>query len=165
MHDSNYLILMNHKMKRLFLFNYQSMLIIQKMALLLLICQRKLDLVPLQNRWFLIHLILSNTIYNLPYHTFVCLFYFNNDWKGFTTLWFYTLSYYTYIWLIKNKLYDILLKGKQVLLKALWVKYFIKSRNKKVVNIGKIYYRIMLLFVHLFTVKYILIQITKSETW
>ena len=45
---------------------------------------------------------------------------------------FYTLGKCTYSRLIKNKLYDTLLKGKQVLLKPLWVtKYFIKSRNKK----------------------------------
>ena len=48
------------------------------------------------------------------------------------TVSFCTLGKCTYSRLIKNKLYDTLLKGKQVLLKPLWVtKYFIKSRNKK----------------------------------
>ena len=48
------------------------------------------------------------------------------------TVSFCTLGKCIYSRLIKNKLYDTLLKGKQVLLKPLWVtKYFIKSRNKK----------------------------------
>ena len=123
---------MIYKMKRVFVLNYQTMLIIPKNGPTIIIMSKKIGSHAAKNRWFLVLRFLTKCFYNLTV-THICGFY--SVWmviEKVATVSFCTLGKCTYSRLIKNKLYDTLLKGKQVLLKPLWVtKYFIKSRNKK----------------------------------